>query len=112
MTPKEAFRFGFLARCVEEGLSSAQTQQIIKRAFALSDVAKFTWPLAAIPPTLGAAAAVLKNRALDTEDQGFTEDVQQQELAETYRRMSEQLRRQSQMRAYKKKRTRAGQIFL
>lgn len=112
MTPKEAFRFGFLARCAEEGLSSAQTQQLIKQASALGDIAQFALPLAAIPPTIGAAAAFLKNRALDTEDQGFTGDVQRQELAETYRRMAEQLQRQSQMRDYKKKRTRAGQVFL
>jgi hypothetical protein len=32
MRPNEAFKLGFLTRCVEEGLSSAQTNALAKRA--------------------------------------------------------------------------------
>lgn len=38
MNRKEAFHFGFLARCVEEGLSPAETQGRIKAAHILCDM--------------------------------------------------------------------------
>lgn len=56
MTPREAYKFGFLCRCVEEGLDPAQTQQRIdqaleKRATGPKDLLEW----GKLPFTLGGA---------------------------------------------------------
>lgn len=141
MQIKEAFKLGFLARCVEEGLTPNQTHALAKRA-ADGEVAPLSWltrqitapikdvadtsrsvteavkshiPLlalgAAIPPALGGAAAYLAHNATDA-DATDVKQVSQQELTDTYRRMAEQLQRTKKMRNYKQQRKRTGQIFL
>lgn len=157
MQPQEAFKLGFLARCIEEGLSSEQTQQLAKQAAdcfekqaiekagvnlfgipipsfnpikatadttksiadatkSVADVAKGTWPLwlAALsaPPAAGATAAYLANTALDSDEDAVVDEVKQTELAESYNRMAEQLRRQKQLREYKQKRKQTGRVYL
>ena len=87
MLPQEAFKLGFLARCVEEGLSPEQTHGLAKQAAILDflqnsakatldtgksmiDLAKASVPLAmlglAAPPAIGGLAAYMANKA--TED--------------------------------------------
>ena len=143
MQPHEAFKLGFLARCVEEGLSPAQTNSLAKtaadllnkQAFVREAIGQVTgtvkdtadagksvvefgksmWPLAAlavgVPAGAGALAAYLQNSATDV-DSSDVEDAKQQELVDTYRRMSDQLGRQKQLREYKQQRKRTGQVFL
>lgn len=141
MHTKEAFKLGFLARCVEEGLTPEQTHALAKQA-AEGEVAPLSWltrqvtapikdvastsqsvadavkshlPLlalgAAVPPALGGAAAYLAHHATDA-DATDVKQVSQQELTDTYRRMAEQLQRKKKLRDYKQQRKRTGQIFL
>jgi hypothetical protein len=141
MQPNEAFKIGFLARCVEEGLSPTQTGELVKQAAeqfekqslpnllstgttavnglknSLVGLGKASVPLlsmaAAAPPTLGAATAYLANRAVDVDDDAAVEDLRKQELIDTYRRMSEQLERQQrQISGRKQKRKQGGRIHL
>lgn len=137
MTPQEAFKIGFLARCVEGGLSDEQTNALAKRAAdlvgeqeksaSITEAAgkaiggvmeaggKVVYPLAALalatPPALGGLAAYFKNQATDI-DEDDVESVKRQELIAQYRRMADQLRRQKQLRDYKQERQRTGQVFL
>ena len=143
MQTKEAFKLGFLTRCVEEGLSPEQThalakmaaEQLEKQAFtewlsrqitspvknvadaydSVIDAASSTVPLVAgtlaIPPALGGLAAYLHNRATDVDATDIGQ-VKQKELADTYRRMADQLNRQKQLRDYKQERKRTGRVYL
>lgn len=43
MQPREAFKLGFLARCVEERLSPAQTQALMKQAAANLEKVSFSY---------------------------------------------------------------------
>ena len=122
MDPREAFKIGFMARCIEEGLSQEKTAELVEKAAegtisGLVDAGKAVgYPLAlaalAAPPTIGGLAAYFNNRALDTSDQGDVEEIKQRELTESYRRMAEQLRQTKALRDRKAKRKRSGQVFL
>jgi hypothetical protein len=157
MSPAEAFKLGFLSRCVEEGLSGSQIAGLSKQASDFFDkqafasaapslgstllnaagsvpsfltggaksglgmvrdvtgLAKDLSPLAllaaAAPPTIGGVAAVLKNQATDISEEDVGE-AKQQELADTYHRMAEQLRRQQAARSFKKDRKQSGRVFM
>lgn len=138
MLPQEAFKLGFIARCVEEGLTPEQTQALAKRAndllvkqagiidsvgsgigsgigSVLNGVSSLGLPLMgaalAAPPAIGAAAAYLKNKATDV-DGVEVEEAKKRELIDTYNRMAEQMDRQKQLRDYKQKRKQTGRVFL
>lgn len=140
MQAHEAFKLGFLARCVEAGLTPEQTCELAKRAADCLTKQAFDWtrlnplpPLlntgaavlnfgeasapylaaaAAIPPSLGAAAAYLVNSATDVDDDAAVADVKKQELIDNYQRMAEQLARRKQSQQYSKQRKRTGRVFL
>lgn len=140
MRPQEAFKLGFLARCVEEGFSSEQTHALAKRAAdcftkqaawynpftwaksvtdagkstvdLLKSLAGPTMMLAAVPPTVGGVAAYLANKSTDVDDAAAVEDVKNQELTDAYQRMADQLNRQKQLREYKQSRKRSGRVYL
>jgi hypothetical protein len=121
MDPREAFKIGFMARCIEEGLSQEKTAELMEKAAdggltGLVNAAKaVAYPAAALalaaPPTLGGLAAYFKNKATDS-DASEIEEIQQQEQAETYRRMADQLRRAKALRERKAGKKRSGQVFL
>lgn len=143
MQKHEAFKLGFLARCVEEGLSPEQTYGLAKQAEgegwlpgpnwlakqifgpvqtaaetgkSVADLAKSTLlPLGAlavgVPASAGALAAYLQNNATDV-DGNDVNDAKRQELLETYRRMSDQLKRTKELRDYKQTRKQTGRVFL
>jgi len=129
MHPKEAFKIGFLARCVEEGLSPEETHSRVKAAsacftkrasgFGLKDTVDafkgVTIPtalaLGGLPILAGGGAAYFANKATDT-DATDIKEIKDKELTETYRRMADQLRRQRKLRDYKAERKRTGQVFL
>lgn len=122
MEPQEAFKIGFMARCVEEGLSQEKTAELIEKAAdgtlsGLVEGAKaVAYPAAALalaaPPTLGGLAAYFNNKAVDTADEGDVEEIKKKELRESYRRMAEQLRESKRLRERKASRKRSGQVFL
>lgn len=124
LTPREAFKVGFLARCAEDGVSPADTLDRVKQASAVLDrlltrgaektaflgelaggvlnFAKDVGPyaalgLAAAPPVIGGAAGYGLSRALDIDDTDVA-DVKDRELTEEYRRQTELLNRTRQQR--------------
>jgi len=128
MQPREAFRIGFLARCVEEGLSPEDTRRLTKSAASLFtkeavvtlrglvEAAKGVgYPTlaaaATAPPAIGGLTAYLNNSAQDV-DATDIDEIKQRELAQIYRRMSEQLRRKQQLRQTEAQRKPAGNVLL
>lgn len=119
MEPREAFKIGFMARCVEEGLSQEKTAELMEKAaegWGLVDAAKAVlYPATALalaaPPTMGGLAAYFKNKTLDS-DTNDVEEIKQKEMADSYRRMTDQLRRSKALRERKASKKRSGQVFL
>jgi hypothetical protein len=128
MTPQEAFRLGFLARCVENKLTPEQTHELAKTAFdvlekqavqpfqAVVDAAKAVgYPTLALglaaPPAVGGLAAYFNNKATDI-DEDDVESIKRQELISQYRRMTDQLNRASELRKLKQGSKRTSQVFL
>ena len=134
MTPQEAFKFGFFARCAAEGLDEQQTYELTEKiaggpllpALAASAAAPFIassvmsqvpnpLPLLAgalaIPPAVGGGLAYMKNTMVDPNG-GNTANVRNQELIDTYARLTDQLKRQSESREFQKKRKRSGRAIL
>ncbi len=120
MEPREAFKIGFLSRCVEEGLSQEKTAELIEKSAGLEGLVEgakaVVYPAAALalaaPPTLGGLAAYFNNKAVDTADEGDVDEIKKRELRESYRRMAEQLRQSKKLRERKASRKRSGQVFL
>lgn len=121
MEPREAFKIGFMARCVEEGLSQEKTAELIEKAAdglegIVEGVKAVAYPAAALalaaPPTLGGLAAYFNNKAVDTADEGDVDEIKKKELRESYRRMADQLRQAKSLRERKASRKRSGQVFL
>lgn len=135
MQVHEAFKLGFLSRCVEEGMNPEQTHGLSKMAASLfekqalinlpspmgevrnavgtlGDMAPYLAAGLAIPPALGGLAAYFANQATDTESSQGVDNIKRQELQETYERMAGQLQRQKERQDYKSKRKSTGRIFL
>lgn len=129
MNAREAFKVGFLSRCVEEGLGPEQICQRIKSASeklalfsditgALKNVmdagtgaAKTGLPfLLAAPPIAGAAVGYAGAKATDLDDVDVTE-IKKREVVEEYRRQIERLNRARQIREYRRQRQQTGRVF-
>ena len=123
MTPREAFKIGFMARCVEEGLSTEKTAALMKEAAdpswlsSIVDAGKgILYPAAALalaaPPAVGGLAAYFNNKATDT-DADAVEEIKQKELIDSYGRMAEQLKQRKRLRDRKAERAaEKRQVFL
>ena len=133
MQEKEAFKIGFLARCQEQGLSTQQTVSLVKKASealgkqaldsvmgagvgAAGGLAKSLAPLVggialAAPPAAGALASYFYNKATDT-DADAVDNVKNKELADSYRRMADKLRRAQALRQKKSEKSKSRQVFL
>lgn len=107
MTDREAFKFGFLMRCADEGLSPAQTQERIKLANLGSQLmgAAVGLPAVAAVGGLGLAAAGGAGAghlmAKATEPEMDAEDAKLQELIAAYRQQTDQARRQAARVSYR-----------
>ena len=135
MQVHEAFKLGFLSRCVEEGMNPEQTHGLSKMAASLfekqsfitipspmgevrnavgtlGDIAPYLALGLALPPVVGGAAAYLANKGTDIEGKEGVENIKRQELQEAYERMAGQLQRQKERQDYKAKRKSTGRIFL
>jgi hypothetical protein len=127
MTNREAFKTGFLARCVEQGLDREQTLALVKTAIdkaggILGDVAyaglgvldratEVAAPVAALgPPILGGLAGLGLARATDINDNDV-QAVKDHELMNTYQTESARLRRERAARNYAKARRQSGRMF-
>lgn len=133
----DAFKIGFLSRCVEDRLSPEQMLDTVKRADDLLEktavlgglshlagkgvdlgkgVAQSTLgiglPLAlAVPPILGGMAGYGLARATDL-DPTDIEQIKQQELVDAYKREADKLKRQKQIREYAAAAAKSGRVFL
>jgi hypothetical protein len=115
----EAFKVGFLSRCVEAGLGVDEIAGCVKRARDMMEkhagligdlggglkalgggLLQYGVPLAlAAPPILGGAAGYGLSRATDVDDTDVA-DIKNQEVIDEYRRQSERLKRQKAVRDY------------
>ena len=142
MQKHEAFKLGFLARCVEEGLSPEQTCALAKQAEwpewatpagffkqvfspvktiadtgkSVVDLAKSSvLPLATLGvglPMGAGALAAYLQNKATDVSANDVEDVKRQELLQTYQRMTDQLNRAKQRNDYKQTRKQTGRVFL
>lgn len=125
MTPQEAFKLGFLARCVEENLSQ---EKIAEAALGLAnlkiagmgqefldtvtDLGKGAVGVAlAAPPAAGALTAYLASKASDPTELDV-EEIRKRELLDEYRRAAQKLEQQNLSRLYKQKRKTSNNIYL
>lgn len=130
LSPLEAFKVGFLERCVRDGLTPTQmleqvkqaSDMLEKRAFlssllssagnAIGNVAhtatSYGLPIAlAAPPILGGLAGYGLAKATDVNDTDV-DAVKNREIAEEYRRQTEILKRRKAMRDYSLQLKRSG----
>ena len=131
LAANEAYKVGFLARCVEADMSPDQMLSLVKQAQEkvaflsglldrATDVAKgvgsagvgYGIPLAlAAPPVLGGLAGYGLERATDIDDTDI-EDIKDKEVLEEYQRQTAKLLRDRQVRDYQANKKRTGRIFL
>lgn len=121
MTPQEAFKLGFLARCVEENLSQEKiaeaAEQLSKLAFPdflspVKDISRLAIAGAlAAPPAAGALTAYLVNSASDT-DKSELDIVRKRELINAYEQAAKKIQSQTERREYKKERKPKPNIYL
>lgn len=124
LSDREAFKVGFLARCVEDGLDRDQMLQTVKQAADklagfLGDIGGMASgafhtaaPLALLaPPALGALAGAGLAKATDIDD-ADVDDVKDREVIDAYQTEAAKLRRQKAVRDYARARQRTGRIFL
>ncbi len=125
MSPREAFKFGFLARCVLSGHSPQKTAELVKRAGelqeksagGLSNLATTAGVLGAgallsLPPALGALGAIGVDTVTRPKISDHLESIKKRELALTYRRYAHQLREQAKLNEKKKNKTNDKQVYL
>lgn len=130
LSDKDAFKVGFLARCIADGVPPSGILPLVKQAqekfaglgglidkgigaagTAAGAVAGWGVPLALLaPPALGAAAGYGLARATDIDDTDV-DDVKDTELLDEYRRQTEQLNRDSLIRRYAQNRKQTGRVF-
>lgn len=129
MDARQAFKCGFIARCVEDGFTTPeQINQLLKSADfdalkALGSLASgvgnvastgINWgvPLAlAAPPILGAVGGTMAGKATDVDDYDVAE-AKNQEIVDEYRRQAERVRRESMLRKLQQSRQGSGKVFL
>jgi len=110
MNSKEAFKIGFVARCLEKGMSLDEMTTLAKEGLTkvstiVGDVTRTgtslvnsLLPLAiAGPPIVGGLLGYSAARATDIDDRDV-DDVKNQELVQTYNTESDRLRRQQALR--------------
>jgi hypothetical protein len=117
LSPREAFKVGFISRCVEEGLDLPQTHARVKEALdklagltdlpgKLLDLSRpvthnalaYGIPLAlAAPPIIGGVGGYLASKGTDIDDTDV-EEIQRRELIDEYRRQTARLLQLRQLR--------------
>lgn len=135
LTPREAFKYGFLARCLENGQDLAGAHAQVKVALdklaslgsiisspldtgwsALKDMGTAAWALGvpaalAAPPLVGGALGYGASKLTDVDDRDV-KTIKNDELEDEYRRQTALLRRVKQMRDAKLARKRSGRMYM
>jgi hypothetical protein len=134
LTPREAFKIGFLTRCVEDGLTPTQTLRAVKSATDLFEkraflgtilgqgldavkgvaggMAHYGVPLAlAAPPIAGGLAGYGLAKATDVDDTDV-DAIKNRELVDEYKRQAARLHRQRKVRDYRQDVKRTGRVFM
>lgn len=128
LSAREAFKVGFIARCVEHGMTTDQMLGAVKSAMdklalfgAVGDAAKELTrlvgsvgvPLAlAAPPVIGGLAGAGLAKATDVSDKDVS-DIKDREVIDTYRTEAAKVRRQQAIRQMQAaKQSRGGRMFL
>ena len=131
LTNAEAFKVGFLSRCVEEGLSIEEAHGRVKMAVdklaGLTDLpGKFLdllrpvistglgygMPDALVAPQIrGGSAGYTAGKMADVDDTDVGE-IKKQELKSEYNRLAKKLVRDKKVRDYRATRKRTGRVFL
>jgi hypothetical protein len=123
MTPREGFKFGFLLRCAEEGLTAAEAQERAARAEKRAQVGSAIWNLGTKIPgaawdlgtkglVLGTAGVAgiggLGGYGLAKMQEGEVDpaEIQRQELIDAYTSQAELARRKAIMSAARNARPR------
>lgn len=133
LSPKDAFKVGFLERCVEQGMGPAEMLAAVKTASDVFekrgflgdllgktvDVAKgvggaalgYGLPLALAAPVVGGGALGYGlARATDIDDTDVDE-IKSREIIEEYARQAAKLRQQKDVRDYHQRVKRTGRMF-
>jgi hypothetical protein len=135
MDAREAFKFGFISRCLEAGLTSpGEIRQAIKQA---SEKVAFNIDLASMaaggvtgagnlageaagwlipaaiagPPIVGYLGGNALAAATNTEELDPAE-AKRQELIDEYKRQGDRIKRQSLVNKYRQTRQQSGRVFL
>lgn len=134
LTPREAFKYGFMARCLEQGHDLDGIEQQVKLAMvklagwsdlltkplglagkAATGLGSGAWAaipaLAAAPPILGGMAGYALARGTDVNERDVKE-VQKDELTDEYRRQTELLHRVKAIRDARRMQKRPGRPFM
>lgn len=113
MTPREIFKFGFLLRCADAGMTIEQTHELAKqllqekRAFDYLNPLKelATYPITTIGTALAGSgilgAAGGYTAAKMTDDDADPEEAKAQELVAAYKQYAEQARRNAARYRYR-----------
>jgi hypothetical protein len=137
LSKQEAFKFGFITNCVEEGLSIEDMRVRVKKASdcldALESLEKQGGGFSELvddagdlfktvartaggallfaPPALGAAAGYLHSKSTDVDDDDV-EDIKSQELIDEYERQAEKLRQTKRLREIEARSSRPRGLYL
>lgn len=131
LTPRDAFKVGFLRRCIEDGLSIEQAHERVKVALdklaLFGELAKgvteaggklldtgINWgvPLAlAGPPVLGGVAGYGLSKATDIDDVSVDE-IKKREIIDELKRQTDRLHQDKRIRDYRAQRKQTGRIFM
>lgn len=105
MTTKEAFQYGFLARCIEEGLSPEETQRRLEKvAFNTPLTMAALASLALAGPPIGGYAGGrylghLASEGTKTDPDHYVEDLQHDEILTEYEKAIDRMRKLQELRA-------------
>lgn len=131
LSARDAFKCGFLSRCIEDGLTPLEIINNIKTAndlmskqsgiiSSLIDTAKdiggtalhYTIPAAIVaPPILGGAAGYGLAKATDINDQDVS-DIKNKEVIDEYNRQTEKLKRRKAVQDFLKSRQQTGRRLI
>lgn len=130
LTNREAFKVGFLARCVEARMTPEQMLSQVKQAQVLltkhafldsiangvagmgKSLASYAIPAALIaPPVLGGLAGYGLAKATDVDDTDVDE-IKNREVIDEYKRQAAKLQRQRAVRDYQLQRKQTGRVFM
>lgn len=103
MTDAEKFRYGFLLRCVDEGLDVPAAEKraacMLKSAFDWGTLGTVGAVAAALPIGMAGVVGYQAGRGLGRADNDYTarESLESEEKIALYRRMAEKLKRERAM---------------